>query len=455
VLVVLAAFATLVPAGRERARGSTAPATARPNVLVVVVDDQRLDLLAGMTRTRAYFVDGGTTFTHTFDETPLCCPSRATILTGRFTHNHGVTGNTAGEIARLDHATTVASYLHDSGYQTGIAGKLFNAWDLTTPPPGFDTWAVMQGGYENATFAVDGSITSDTGYSTEFIERQALRMLDRFEQDDAAPWFLYVAPFAPHWPYTPAPRDAGVPPAPFPPNPAMLETDRTDKPPAVQARAPADLTRAAAVASQQLAAVRSVDRMVDALVTRMRELGEDNVLAVYVSDNGYLLGEHGVMEDKRLPYDMSVRVPMMLRWPGHVAPDAVDARLVTLADITPTILDAADVPPSAETPLDGHSLLSPYSRGAVFIEQFPSKETPFDPGVGAWASVRTNTIEYIEWYANAQIVFRELYDLTRDPWELDNLAVGVSPDRGDIRAYSAFMARQRGCRGAAGAPPCV
>jgi arylsulfatase A-like enzyme len=186
-------------------------AETRPNILVIVTDDQRWDQQPLMRLTNQLFGGGGTTFTNAFAETPLCCPSRSSIMTGKYTHNHGVRGNDTTNLSHLDHSQTVQKALGDSGYQTGILGKYFNDWQLKNNPPYFDRWSIMRAGYRNTTFNVDGTLQNVAQYTTDFLSDQGVSMMDAFAQRPDKPWFMYVAPSAPHWPYWQDDEDVNTP----------------------------------------------------------------------------------------------------------------------------------------------------------------------------------------------------------------------------------------------------
>jgi arylsulfatase A-like enzyme len=181
-----------------------------PNILIIVTDDQRAEgTLLLMPRTRHFFQAGGTRFTNAVATTPLCCPSRATILTGRYAHNTGVRSQNP---APLDRTTLFPRLLRAAGYKTALVGKFLNSWGLLRPPPHFDRWATIggQSKYRDPTFNLNGDIQRLAGYSTDLIGGLAARFLRAFERADTAPWLLYVAPVAPHLPWPPARRHAGA-----------------------------------------------------------------------------------------------------------------------------------------------------------------------------------------------------------------------------------------------------
>ena len=257
-------------------------------MLVLVTDDARAETLQAMPKTRHWLADGGVTFPQGFATTPSCCPSRASIPSGRYVHNHGVLRQQLGE--RLDQRTTLARHLKDTGYRTAMAGKFLNRWSLRRPPPHFDRWAQANGGYYDQLRQVDGDLRRVPTYSTTFIGDQALAYLEELEGDDDRPWFLYLAPFAPHDPRVPEPSYAG---ATFP------ELDGVGGTGVEVAGAPAypwngrrpTPRRWPSCAPATLRTLLSVDDLVDRVLRRLADTGElDDTLVFYLSDNGYSWG---------------------------------------------------------------------------------------------------------------------------------------------------------------------
>jgi arylsulfatase A-like enzyme len=425
---------------------------ARPNVLIILTDDQRWDTLEAMPQTRRWFGQEGTTFTNAFATTPLCCPSRATIFTGRYAHNHGVLNNASTD--RLDHESTLHRYLQASGYRTAVAGKLLNGWTLAEDPPHFDRWAIFTEnilGYSGVPFNVDGTVQSVPGYSTDVVRDQATRFLRWFERRDGRPWLLYVTPFAPHKPFTPAPRhrDASVSRPPL--SPAVSEDDLSDKPPFLQGR---ELRERGArrIRVAQLRTLQAVDDLVGRVMGEVRRLGEqERTLAFFLSDNGLFWGEHGLV-DKRLPYSEAVRIPLLMRWDGQVAPGVEDPRLVGTVDLVPTVLAAAGISPIQR--VDGRDLLTS-SREYMLLEYYVDATRP----VPAWTSVRTVEHQYVEYHTpEGGTLFREFYDLGADPWQLTNLLNDDVPGNGQPAVRSSRLAELldhlRRCRGTWGPNPC-
>lgn len=429
---------------------------AQPNILIIVTDDQRLDQLATMKNTVSLFKTQGVDFTNAYDSTPLCCPSRATIFSGRYAHNHGVQGNQIPDVNHLDLRYTLQKALHTAGYQTGIAGKFFNGWDINRNPPDFDRFAIMQGGYNNATFNVNGVVQQTSQYSTDFVSNQAKSMLDQFQSKPLKPWFMVVAPFAPHFPYQPAAVDVGTNVGSMPANPAQTEADKRDKPPWIANYPTVNLGRTPAqVWQDQARSLQQVDRLVARLFANQKN--PQNTLAFFVSDNGYMLGEHGVTEDKRVPYPESVHVPLLMRWPAGLTGGRIDTRYAMNVDIAPTIIGATGVGMTNMPRMDGRNLLGPYRRTRVLLEGYTSKENPNDPGMPAWSSVLDDKFQYTEWYGpQGNLAFRELYNRQTDPNQLVNLfwlAPNAAPSVAAPMATD--LARLRTCAGWTGANPCT
>jgi len=447
--VVAAAVALGVAAvAAARSAGGPADRTAsadRPNVLVIVTDDARAETLEAMPKTRRWIADAGVTYTNGFATTPSCCPSRASIFSGRYVHNHGVLRQQLGD--RLDQTITLASYLEDAGYATAMAGKFLNRWPLERPPPGFDRYALANGGYYDQQWAVDGTTRRVPTYSTTFIGDRALAFLDEREADDARPWFLYLATFAPHDPRVPEPRYAAasfpaldtVGPAATPPvagKPRYL-ADRTD----------GRLAEAARVRTGQLRTLLSVDDLVDRVLGRLQAAGElEDTLLFFLSDNGYAWGEHRHV-GKFVPYTESIKVPFLVRWPGRLPAGASDDRLVATIDIKPTVLAAAGIGLRDGDVVDGRSLLDGRRRERLLAEYWRDQANA--PGIRDWAALRTPAWQYIENYDQpGGGTFREFYDLTSDPGMDRNLLADDDPANDPPASVAAELAAARTCAGA-------
>jgi arylsulfatase A-like enzyme len=429
--------------------------TSRPNVLIIITDDQRGGL-GVMPATRQWLKKGGTSFAKGFVTTPLCCPSRTSIFTGRYTHNHHVYGND-GEGGNLIQQSTLQYYLQRSGYETAIYGKYLNGWDLSQPPPYFNHYAITSTSraYSDGTWGVNGTVKTIPYYNTSYISRKAQKFL-RGAGERHQPWLMYLATAAPHSPFTPEPQYADAPVSQWKGDPAVFERDRSDKPPFVRKRH-AGLAYGQATRTAQYRTLMSVDDMVAKVAKTLGDLGEDrNTLVFFISDNGLMWGEHG-LKHKDVPYEQSIHVPFMARWPGHFLANATDDRLVANIDIAPTALEAAGVTPDPAYPIDGRSLLGTSSdRDHLLTEHF----SPLNRRPGKWenwASIRTDTYKYTEYYEldGTTVKYREYYDLTTDPWELDNLLGDADPfNDPDVVALSQQLEHDRTCRGTAGPTAC-
>ena len=448
--VVAALILVLLPAPSFQGQppGRVAQAATRPNILIFLTDDQRGESGMGtMPNVNRLFGQQGTEFTNYSVTTPLCCPSRGSFWSGRYAHNHGVLGNDSYPQPQLsyDQSTAFQTYLRASGYRTALVGKYWNQWPLGLAAPGYDLWAKFGGGYNNVAWGVNGTVSTRSGYTTDVAGQFSVQDLQTFEQNDDQPWLLYVAPQAPHAPMTPAAAYANAPVPAWTGNPAVAETDKSDKPPPVRSSS-VSFASANSDRTQQLRTLMSVDDMVQRVFDTMDALDEtQDTLAIFTSDNGYLWGEHG-WTSKRVPYTQSTQVPFFMRWPGHVAEGATDDRLTANIDVEPTLLEVAGITPTHA--IDGVSMFDPGARQRLLLEYFKSPDSPLGP----WASTITQTYQYTEWYntTTGALTFREYYDLVNDPWQLVNLLADGNPSNDPpIAPLSAQLAADRACVGSA------
>jgi arylsulfatase A-like enzyme len=446
-LVCAVALCATLLLAETRPPGAVAQEAERPNVLLIITDDQR-EGLEVMPATSRLFVDGGRIYTNAFATTPQCCPSRASIFTGRYVHNHAVKNNALGR--ELDPQTILSYYLKSAGYRTALFGKYVNRWG-GRPPPYFDRWVTLLGAnrYRNAIYNVNGDYRDLRGYSTTVLGDRLIDFLWTSEaKADAQPWMVTFTPAAPHAPYLPEDRYRRAEVGKWHGNPAVYEyrtkEGKADKPHFLQgaARAPAKHVR-----KGQMRTLISVDDVVRRIFGTLAGLDERNTIAIFVSDNGLMWGEHGWV-DKAVPHTFSVRVPLMMRWPGHVTPGSIDGRLAANVDIAPTILSAAGVMPEGAT-FDGRSLLDEsWTRQSILLEFFGPEEERIVP---PWASLRAPSYQYTEYYGDdGGIMFREYYDLARDPWQLHNLFGDDDPanDPADAAELHDRLTRARSCAGA-------
>jgi arylsulfatase A-like enzyme len=433
---------------------STAPSTtttvppsgARPNVLLINMDDGRFDALDYMPKT-VQWMSSGVNYPNHHVTIPSCCPSRSTLFTGRYSHNNGIL--LQGDALELDQDFTIAHYLDTAGYQTAMAGKFLLSWPETTPPPDYDRHTVIRGGYTNYTARIDGNAQQVQQYSTTFLGSALRGYLHGFEADDAVPWFGYFAPQAPHieggW------KSLAVPEAEYANAPVGNcvqpgEPDKSDKPPHMTWVVP-DPAYVLAVCESQARALMSVDDEIDAMLTQLAADGElANTIVIVTSDNGFLWGEHDRWE-KFVPYEPAVRVPLHVRWDGHLAP-GTDQRRTETIDILPTILHAAGI--TALKPLDGESLLTATTRTENFAEYWYDNDA--NGPTPSWASLSNGVWKYIETYdLDGDLDFVEYYRLQTDPGELTNVLQDGSsandPSPAELSQLAQRLAAARTCVG--------
>jgi arylsulfatase A-like enzyme len=399
-----------------------------PNIVIILTDDQRVGLVDAMPVVTTQIKQLGTNFTHYMVPTSLCCPSRASLLTGKFSHGTGVwnnalppdpplSGGQGAFVANGNEPETLAAVLDPVGYRTVLIGKYLNGYKSTQPTP--QGWDVFQAfspypGYYYD-FTLDGTYygTAPEDYSTDVI---ADRAVSQISQTGDEPLFLYLAPYAPHPPYTPAPRyenkdvssligdrDFG----------AFNEANVADKPHWVRRLPLRSFSQVEHTATLQHRAVMAVDDLAQRVIAELEAQGMlDNTLLIFASDNGYQWGEHRYT-GKNVAYRRATEVPLIIRWDGHITPGTVDAAVRLNVDVTATIAEAAgvDMPWS-----EGHSVLTSQGRRGFVLEatrQYPP--TPVRPAYCGW---RTLNRLYVR-YANGE---EELYLYKSDPLEETNVA---------------------------------
>jgi len=408
-------------------RGMAAPAPPTgPNVVVLVLDD--LDLWTWERLPALRHLLGGRAYSNAFVTKALGSPSRVSMLTGQYSHNHGVLSNDApiGGFSRAVRngveRRTVAYALQQAGYRTGLVGKYLNGYGdpdvhaeadepLTYVPPGWDTWFATAGelAYEGYTVNDNGVLTQPTDYLTDL---EADRAVEFMRAAGAAPYFLWLAPIAPHLPAVPAQRDADARVSvELPPG----EEDRTDKPEFLQklevGRSKAQLK---AVQERRLRTMKSATALVERVMAAM----DENTYLIVTSDNGLHLGQHGLPVGKGTAYEADIHVPLVIIGPD--VEDGTDDRLALNIDIAPTVAALTGVELPVEP--DGVSLLaSPVvERDAFVVEHEANPRYPY------FNALRTaDGVLYVEW-GGGEV---ELYHLADDPLEDDNLAADENADR--------------------------
>lgn len=398
----------------------------RPNIVVINTDDQRDETIQYMPKLQQWLGEGGTTFTNGYVSTPSCCPSRSTLLSGRYVHNNGQYGQ---QNEGLDLDLTIERYMKDGGYFTGHAGKFIHWLPLSERAPYWDRWTYFRGGYDDVYMNFDGTVQKSQGNSTVITFDKAVEYVDDFKaRDDSKPFFLYLAPIAPHSPSSAEPQYADAPVPAYVPDPSSDEEDRSDKPQFIQYRNKT-VADNEAIRTAMIRTLYTVDDQIDKLMSHLEATGElDNTMVIFTSDNGYQWGEHK-LTSKFVPYRKSIQVPFMIRWPGHVQANAVDARPVTHVDIAPTILAAAGVTQN-HVELDGKDILSGYIRTTQLLEYYYDTSNGVSSPM-SWKSIRTPEYQYTEYYerdlTSTTVTFREYYDMVNDPYQLVNLFADGDP----------------------------
>lgn len=424
---------------REAALASRVVSQA-PNIVLITTDDQTKAELRWMPKTRRLLGAAGLTFTNGVSPHPLCCPARAEILTGQFAQNNGVhsnEGSFGGYPALRGKRNTLAAWLHDAGYETSLYGKFLNGFDpdLHAIPRGWDHWNsfILNGGGYYRYAMYDGSRVTwhnhNGGYSTTEIADDTV---DRINQSTGAqPFFIWSSYFAPHG--ICGEGECGVPPEPEAAHvgdwpdavnpargkPSFNEADVTDKPREIRRqkkKSPREMQR---FFQARIEALASVDDAVERTVAALASTGVlENTIIIFTSDNGYLLGEHRYA-GKLLGYQEALRVPFLIRGPG--VPVGQNRRQVaTTVDIAPTIVALAGA--RAGRLMDGQDLM-PYVLDA---NRKRTSTTLIQAGGNAGKSrtawwyrgVRTARYTLVHWTYG----FTELYDRSRDPFELVNVA---------------------------------
>jgi arylsulfatase A-like enzyme len=365
-----------------------------------------------MPETQALIFDQGATFSKGYITTPFCCPSRSSILTGLYAHNHYVYENTDKLLL-----PTVVEDIHRNGYYTGLVGKYLNSWNGNTRPE-FDYWVSFFGGtmdnYYDPELNVNGTWGKQTGYSTYLFEEYAKEFLEK-ATNQRKPFFLLFTPNAPHAPYTPLKEDKGLytdlPPH-RPPN--YNELDMSDKPSSIANKPLLDEGDALAIDNtrrRQILTLTSLDRSIGNIMRKLEETGElDNTVVIFISDNGKHWGEHR-MDTKSTAYEEVVKVPFAMRYPLLIPTPYVEDKLVANIDITPTIYELSET--KMPEVIDGQSLVKLLTRSGdwrthLLLEAWPDR--------GHWAAIHTGQYVYIETENDKS----EFYDLSIDPYEMES-----------------------------------
>jgi N-acetylglucosamine-6-sulfatase len=507
---LLGGASTGTTVGLANASPATVPAAAapRPNVLVIETDDMRVDDLRFMPRTRRLVQQRGLTFENSFAPTPLCCPSRASLLSGQFTHNHRVYTHHApyGFSAFRDRAT-LATTLRRSGYRTAMVGKYLNGFGVhrlkthhgrlgqpstTYVPPGWTRWlptvdqgTVTERSNPGGTYQyflmrqnVDGRLTTTRGYNTDVMGAQVRELTDGFGRS-RAPWFVWWNPVAPHHglprepddPELVSNDDGGVTRFLTPARPGWVkgrfdrtvtrapgvtasgttEADVSDKPRGQRSDLNAAERQALTQVTRQRAeALFALDRQIGITLNRLQRTPHGRrTIVVFTSDNGYYLGEHRIRQGKGSLYEPSVRVPLLVAGPGIPRGTRYDPAMTV--DLAPTIAGWARTRMPDADGVDLRGVIRSGDRGwrrPVLLEtRLGITRAPDStmPDTPLDALGLRLGRWSLTWYADGAT---ELYDLEADPLQHENLA--QRPDAADTRDRLLQVLRERAtCRTAA------
>ncbi|HUF51133.1 MAG TPA: sulfatase [Longimicrobiales bacterium] len=426
----------MLPAHAQAQAGATRPR----NVILILSDDHRYDFMSFVRGAPAFLQTPnmdrmaavGTHIANAFVTTSLCSPSRASIYTGQYAHRHGVVDNTSG----IPPGTVFfPQLLQQAGWRTAFVGKWHMGEDVDDPRPGFDHWVSFrgQGVYNDPVLNINGQRSRVTGYTSDILTQQALDFLD--QQRRSSPqqqFFLVLSHKAVHAEFVPAERHAGRyrdVAIPYPVTMAKTEANLRGQPRWVREQRNSwhgvDFAYHGAFdfdtfyrryAETTLGLDDSVGRVLDYV---QRNGMAESTLVLYMSDNGFSLGEHGLI-DKRHAYEESIRIPMIAWGPGMVPAGARAEDIVRNIDIAPTILELAGVQPT--TVIDGRSVLpvlrgeSMESPGEFLYEYYWEHAFPHTPTTFA---LRGERFKYI--YYHGVWDDQELFDLRTDPLERFNL----------------------------------
>jgi arylsulfatase A-like enzyme len=457
----------------------TAPASpSHPNIVFVLTDDLSWNLVKYMPNVLKLQRDGMTFTNYTVTDS-LCCPSRASILTGDFPHNTHVVSNNPPNggyyqfMLHHEQKSTYATSLAGAGYATGFMGKYLNGYDPQPTgslsqvvagapvPPGWSTWNGVGNGYSEYNYGMaDGHNVVRYGhkpsdYLTRVDEDRGAKFIRKSVRAHT-PFFLEIATFAPHKPYTPAHEDLHK----FP----RVQAPRTPAFGHKPVPAPAWLVNHLALSAgdvrfedkifrQRVRSVQSVDRLIGHLREQLQKDGQaGNTEFVFSSDNGFHLGEYTLRQGKETAFDTDVRVPLIVAGPG-IAPGSTNTHVVENVDLRPTFDALAGAPTPAN--VDGHSLVpllhgeNPPWRNLALVEHVKPVSSTADPDAQfgldgnppSYTAIRSASWIYVKYVTGD----REYYNIATDPYELHNLGPGLPPAR--VATLDKMLTQLATCRG--------
>ena len=425
------------------------------NIIFILADDHRYDAMGFMNKIKGLQTPGldrmakeGAHMKNAFVSTALCSPSRASILTGQYAHSHTVVDNDAPLPTNLKF---FPQYLQQKGYQTAFLGKWHMGNTGDAPQPGFDYWLSFQGQgvYYNPTFNINGQRIkqAEGSYTTDLLTDYAVDWMNK--RNKQKPFFVYLSHKGVHAEFQPAKRHEGKYkdlPIICPSSMYLTATNQsktygiasvpqskvnyTDIPQWVRAQRYSwhgvDYMYHGEIQFDRfyhlyLETLMAVDESVERVLSWVKENGLDkNTIIVYMGDNGFSFGEHGLI-DKRHAYEESMRVPLLVWAPGMIKPNSVIEQVVMNVDLAPTFLELAGITKPSQ--MQGYSFTNllkgnakGWQRDKVFYEYYWEAAFPQTPTM---FSVRTDRYKYI--YYNGVWDINELFDMQNDPFEMNNL----------------------------------
>ncbi len=453
-----------------------AAAVIPPNVVIILVDDARFRDMSTLPNVRKLIKDPGATFTNAVSPFPLCCPARATLLTGQYAHNHGVLGNgdafnPLGGFSAFEDDQTLATWLN-ADYATGWFGKYLNGYEGTYVPPGWDAWKASSGNeqnwinYRSQTINVNGTVRTFNRYQTDLVGEFATTFINA-RAPQPQPFFMVTSLLAPHTGEpvesddpnrvygttkysTPNVADAyrnALSTTPLDEDPSFNEADVSDKPQQPPLLAPWEVSALKEVNQQRRESLLSAQAVVGKVIAALKANGElANTYVIFLSDNGYMMGEHRIRSGKSQAYEPAVRVPLLMRGPG-IPPGTVLTQPVGQQDLAPTVLAMTNhVGANGSLVIDGKNLLplvadpTLNTNRPIVLEVGPATTT--NPAY-RFHGIRMPGWKYLERAGGV----KELYDLTADPYELSNLA-GKPAYAAKQAELTALLNQYKWCAGA-------
>jgi N-acetylglucosamine-6-sulfatase len=440
--------------GTAGASGGTAGAAgggaARPNIIFVLSDDLSMNLVQYMPHVLQMQRDGAT-FTNYFVSDSLCCPSRTSMFTGKYPHNSGVFTNSGADggygayVALGNDPQTFAVALQQSGYRTSMMGKFLNGYEpkINQAAMGWTEWAVAGNGYPEFDYDLNqnGKVVHYGHTAADYLTDVLSGLGQTFiKQPSSKPFLIEIATFAPHAPYTPAPRHAALFPALMYPRTRAFNARPTVAAPAWLQAIPA--LKAPGIAAidlhyrMRVQAVQAFDEMIGALQQQLKASGHDKDTYIFFSsDNGYHMGERSQQPGKMTAFDTDIHVPLVVTGPGVPAGLKID-QMAQNIDLCPTFAELGQAPPPPT--VNGHSLVQLLHgeavadwRNVALIEHHDPKFDPTDPDADTgvvrnpptYSALRSVTSVYVEYVGGET----EFHDRTTDPFELENTAASLPP----------------------------